>query len=453
MIRFLEILVVLVMASISMRAFICAFTRQYLSSADLVCSVLFFFYGLPLVYEWFAPAYVPPWFIQSTLSADVALQYCFVLLAAVLLIKLGEWGQKWTRRQRLPSGVTTLPPESSTAFASIVYVGAWLILLLPLPAVLASGMPQVFLIYGDVVDFRVHASPAQNFLIGIIQMICLGAVLSFLLIDFLRGQKTRSWADPVRWVAFALAAIAVYLNGKRALAFALGMTIIMVRFFEGRLRLRTCVILGMVLVVGSYAYLGRVKGSALAPLEFLRGDMARDYTLRHVLYRSTWTSSLIVPYRGASYVFFGTAFIPRSIWPAKPWPAPVYFTNDVFGRHEGKQLMWGYGLGFLEELILNFGYFGVLGCLLIGRVCAWLDRRIYGRSSFYGALWIPLVFSCVFSSSVVLDLLLVVALPALLLRPVFARRAVFRTVAESAGQRGQLRPVSYRQHYRQVRQG
>jgi len=436
MIRFLEILVVLVMTSITMRAFIRAFTRQYLSSSDLVCSVLFFFYGLPLVYEWFAPAYVPPWFIQSTLSSDIARQYCFVLLAAVFLIKLGACGRKWPRQERLPSGVTSLPQENSTALASIVYVGAWLILLLPLPVVLASGMPQAFLIYGHVVDFRVHASPAQNFIIGIVQIICLGAVLSFVLIDFLRGRKTRSWADPVRWLAFAL-----------------GMAILMVRFFEGRLRLRTCVILGIMLIAGSYAYLGQVKGSALAPLEFLRGDMARDYTLRHVLYRSTWTSSLIVPYRGASYVFFATAYIPRSIWPAKPWPAPVYFTNDVFGVHEGKQLMWGFGLGFLEELILNFGYFGVLGCLLIGRVCIWLDRRIYGRSSFYAALWIPLVFSCVFSSSVVLQLLLVVALPALLLRPVFIRRGVFGTVAGPGNRRGPLGPVSYRQHYRQVRQG
>jgi hypothetical protein len=143
-----------------------------------------------------------------------------------------------------------------------------------------------------------------------------------------------------------------------------------------------------------------------------------------------------------------TAYVPRSLWPAKPWTAPVYLTNDVFNRREGEHLSWGFGLGFIEELIMNFGYFGILGCLLIGKLCVWLDGRIYGRSSFYGVLWIPMVFSCAFASSVVLSLVIVVVVPALLLRPVFARRTAFATFTGSAPPRGPLRRAAHRQRFR-----
>jgi len=50
----------------------------------------------------------------------------------------------------------------------------------------------------------------------------------------------------------------------------------------------------------------------------------------------------------------------------RPWPAPVYLTDDMFNRREGRHLSWGFDLGLVEELIKNFGFLGILGGLLIG---------------------------------------------------------------------------------------
>jgi len=448
MILFLEILVVVILLTIAVRSATRAFSRRYVSSADLICSVLFIFYGLPLVYDWILPAYSLPWFAEAATSPRVAVGYCVVILAAVSLIKLGAYQRRWRQPGRPASGDTPLPREHPTVLVPLVIMGAWAVLFLPLLAVLVSGTTETFLTYGGVVQLKPSTAAVENLTIGTVHMICLVAVMGFFLIDWLRVRQTRSGVDLVRWVAFAFAVIAVYIHGKRALAFALVMVVIMVRFLEGRLRLRTCVILGAVLIVGSYAYLGQIKGTEVSPFEFVRGDLARDYTLRHVLYRSDWTQSPIVPYRGASYIFFVTAYVPRALWPAKPWTAPVYLTNDVFNRREGKHLSWGFGLGFIEELIMNFGYLGILGCLLIGRLCAWVDRRIYGRSSFYGVLWIPMVFSCAFASSVVLGLVIVVVVPALLLRPVFARRTAYSTITASSSMRAPLRRALDRQRFR-----
>jgi len=446
MILLLEVLVFLILLTIAVRATVCAFRRRFVSTADLMCSVLFIFYGLPFAYQWFLPAYSLLWFSEATGSRRVSVEYCVALLAAVCLIKLGAYRRRRPQPARRPSG--DIPRERPTALVPLVVAGAWILLFLPLLAVLVSGTADFFLTYGGVAQLAPRTTPLENFLIGFVRIVCVAAIMGFFLIDWLRVRRFRSGVDPVRWVAFAFAVIAVYIDGKRALAFALGMVVIMVRFLEGRLRLRTCVLLGAVLVVGSYTYLGQVKGTEVAPFEFVRGDLARDYTLRYVLSRSDWTRSAIVPYRGASYLFVVTAYVPRYAWPEKPWPAPVYFTNDVFDRREGKNLAWGFGLGFIEELIMNFGYLGILGCLLIGRLCAWVDRRIYDRSSFYGVLWIPMVFSCAFASSVVLGLVVVVVVPALLLRPIFARRTAYATVTASPSMRAPLRRALERQRFR-----
>jgi hypothetical protein len=64
----------------------------------------------------------------------------------------------------------------------------------------------------------------------------------------------------------------------------------------------------------------------------------------------------------------------ETTWDTKPWPAPVYLTNDVLGQPQDEYTNWGFGLGFMEGVIRNFGYVGILGCLGIGLFSRVLDR-------------------------------------------------------------------------------
>ena len=95
MLFFLDSLVVLILLVITMRAVLRAFRTRIVCSSDLICGVLFVFYGLPLVYDWFSTgALVPDWFYMAWSSRRVRFIYDFVLLSSVLLIKLGAY--RWS---------------------------------------------------------------------------------------------------------------------------------------------------------------------------------------------------------------------------------------------------------------------------------------------------------------------------------------------------------------------
>ena len=69
---------------------------------------------------------------------------------------------------------------------------------------------------------------------------------------------------------------------------------------------------------------------------------------------------------------------------------------------------------------MNFGYIGILGCFFIGRFSRWLDRFIYSRSSYYAILWLPMIFGCVFASSVILKLITFMIVPTFVFARIFA---------------------------------
>jgi hypothetical protein len=309
-----------------------------------------------------------------------------------------------------------------------VVVG-WLSLVAPIPAVLLlSPNPAAYLRYGAVVQLREGATAAEGFRLFAIGTSSHLALLGFFVVYWVRTRYARSAVDPVRWLAFFLVLIPAWIHGKRSYVIEVLTIIALVNFFERRLRLRTVLIYVALVVVGSYFYIGLAKGIMRTPLEYVRGDLARDYTLRHVIHRSGWTASSLVPYRGAPYVFTMAAYVPRKYWTSKPWPAPVYLTCDVFNRRVEDRLGWGFGMGFMEELIMSFGYLGILGCLLIGRISSWLDHFIYSRSSYYALLWVPLIFGCAFASSAILTLIVFLVAPALLLSPFFADRRAWLPV-------------------------
>lgn len=400
-----------------------ALRTRHLDSADLICLVLFIFYGMPLVYDWVFPFEVPRYFLYASQSVRTQAIYPIVLLSSVLLIKIGSWRRRDQTMAVAYDPQTRLVPMRPVGMIPFFVLMAWLLLLSPIPSVLLlSPAPMSYLTYATVVQLRQGATDTQSLALQIISIVCILALFGFFLIYWVRTRYTRSAWDPVRWMAIVLVIAAVWIHGKRSIILFVLIIIGFVNFLERRLRLRTVLLYAVLGLVGGYLYIGMAKDFSRTPMEYVRGDLSRDYTLSHVIHRSSWTGSNILPYRGATYVFFVAAYVPRAIWHDKPWTAPVYLTNDVFRLRERERLGWGFGLGFMEELIMNFGFLGLAFCLLIGKMCSWLDRFIYARSTYYAILWVPLVFGCIFASSVILKLVTFVVVPAIVLSPLFANR-------------------------------
>lgn len=423
MLIFLDLFVLSFIGTIVVRTLFSAINTRSIRSADLICASLFFFYGLPLAYDRLISAVPPNWFYSSWANDSVRLRYDLVLLAAIVLIKIGAyrrvpvqvpsgWHGGFSLRPLRPIGVVPL-------FVSL----SWILLLLPLPSIfLLSSNPLSYFSYGSVVQRRSEVGGFELVSIGMISTICLLALLGFFIIYWVRMRMTRSAADMTSLFAMFWAFVAVWIHGKRSAVAFLVLILMFVNFFERRLRLGAVIGFVIATLIGGYLYIGIAKGYERSPLEYVRGDLCRDYTLRHAIYQSGWTKSNIVPYRGAGYLFVATAWVPRAVWPSKPWPSPVYFTNNVFARSDNDYLGWGFGIGFLEELIMNFGLIGVGGCLFIGWLSGWLDRFIYSRSSYYAVLWLPMIFGTVFASSVILKVVLFMVIPAMVLSRVFAGR-------------------------------
>lgn len=418
--------VVVITFAVSLRGLLRAFRTRQARSSDLICVILFVFYGLPLVYDWIFTFHIPSYFFGAWSSQRVQFLYPLVLLATVLLVKLGAWQRRPLHGARFWHADVSLVPMRPAGVIPVFVVIAWVLLLAPVPAVmLLSDDPAAYLRYGALVAQHREGTPIQKQMIALIILICIVALFGFFVVYWVRTRYTRSGSDPVRWLSVVLVLIAAWIHGKRSMILFIFVIVGFVNFLERRLRFRTVLLYVLIGVVGGYFYIGLAKAYTRTPLEYVRGDLARDYTLRHVIYRSNWTGSELVPYRGATYIFLMTAYVPRVYWPGKPWPAPVYLTSDVFDRDADQLLGWGFGLGFMEELIMNFGYLGILGCLLIGKASAWLDRFIYARSSYYAVLWVPLVFGCVFASGVILKLIIFLVIPALLLSRIFTSPAAW----------------------------
>ena len=396
------------------------FQTKTVCSADIVCFTLFVFYGMPIVYDYIVTTTPSDWFYVSWVSRRVRYIYDILLLVGVLLIQLGA-RTKPSQRETLRNRGFTREPLQASGVVTFFTILAWCVLLMPIPAVLLfSPKPMTYLGYHRSISEAYETSRGFAGAHNLISFMCIAALGAFFLIYWVRTRQTRSSWDAIRWIAVSLALIAVFIHSKRtAILFFLGI-IFIVNFLEHRLRFSKVLIYAVVTLVGLYIYIGAQKGLTRSPLEFLRGDFARDYTLRHAIYRGRMTESSIVPYRGVTYLFTAVAYVPRVVWPNKPWPANVYFTRDVFNWTSSENIGWNFGFGFLEELVMNFGYMGILGCFFIGRISRTLDKFIYERSSYYAILWLPLVFSCVFASSVVLKLVVVLVVPTMIFGRVFA---------------------------------
>ena len=176
-------------------------------------------------------------------------------------------------------------------------------------------------------------------------------------------------------VAFLTATMTAscWLNGKRvivAIALSLvGYALWSQGVFRGR-RLQVALALGaLALLTFSLSYqhsvrhadvLGDWSGGQTA-YDGTRVDFFRDDRIRLTLFSELHPDQMqILDHRGQSFLFYLTFPVPRDAWPAKPWPYATYFTSAALGLYPARPLGWGMTTSWLEEVVANCGWFGLL---------------------------------------------------------------------------------------------
>jgi hypothetical protein len=95
-------------------------------------------------------------------------------------------------------------------------------------------------------------------------------------------------------------------------------------------------------------------------------DLGRTPVLTETLDRSAWLGTEVMPYPGAGYVYTALFFVPRAVLPEKGFATAIEFTAAVVNE-PAALVNWRFGVGVVEELMLNFGTFAVpFGLAVVG---------------------------------------------------------------------------------------
>tara|TARA_B100001245_G_scaffold235839_1_gene224677 strand:+ start:168 stop:1454 length:1287 start_codon:yes stop_codon:yes gene_type:complete len=163
------------------------------------------------------------------------------------------------------------------------------------------------------------------------------------------------------------ASLNCYIHGKRSVV-AIFVFCLLLSFFVTKVISRKAlasVIIISILCFGfflfSYGKNIETGSGFVQAVQGLRIDFSRDYGLKFTMYHELLNENHVLPYRGASYFFLVTSFIPRSVWIDKPYPYAVYFTNSFFGNFGGDYLYgWGLTTSFVAEAVSNLGWLGLV---------------------------------------------------------------------------------------------
>jgi hypothetical protein len=122
-------------------------------------------------------------------------------------------------------------------------------------------------------------------------------------------------------------------------------------------------------------------------------DLGRTPVLTEALDRSAVLGTEVMPYPGAGYVYTALFFVPRAVLPGKGFAAAIEFTAAVVNE-PAALVNWRFGVGVVEELMLNFGTLAVpIGLAVVGLALAAGSRA----SRRWPALRVPLCLAALWS--------------------------------------------------------
>ena len=202
----------------------------------------------------------------------------------------------------------------------------------------------------------------------------------FVLAFFLRTKESRTpwgWA----FIAFLLAAnvAATLFLGQRTMTL---LPFLMVVIFRWRVSAVRLALSAVALFAFASAALWFYKGFAVDPNEdfvarvqkVVNNDIVRSTVLARAIEESDPIGTRVLPTPGQGYLYTLLLYVPRSVLPQKGYSTAAYFTAFANGE-DTEFLAWGLGLGFLEEISLNFGYVALLpGILLYGAFLGLMQR-------------------------------------------------------------------------------
>jgi len=405
-------LILLVIAVWQTRSII---TTKRPSTAGLFYLVVFIIYGLPLIYKYFLPSH-GKWFAAETEDPAIQWRYNVILIIGILLVALtnirgpAKKSRAFSRRMA----------DINFGYLKLFATFSWLLLLLPLVVVIVLAPDKLcYLKYGTMETRGI----VERFA-GLVYSL-VGYAVSLAFVGYVIIRLYNYHSKGYRWnlsntLATLFLLIGLYLNTKRTVIMMFLLTLGVLHLLEKGSRKILIVAVPIALVV--FFIHVNVLRYQTSFVDFIRGDLSRDYTLCYTIAYTHPASNDIIPQRANSFRFLATAYIPRVVYPDKVWPTSVYFTQHVHRTSLYEILPWGYGVGYYEEFLLNLGYLGLLLFIPLGLWFRFVDYLIYYRSMVCSIIWLPILYNIMFASNAALVLYVTIVVPVLVVSTFLFRK-------------------------------
>ncbi|MDQ6740621.1 MAG: hypothetical protein M3021_09735 [Actinomycetota bacterium] len=393
------------------------------NTSDFAVISLILYYDLGLILEQFGYPYQSIYFSSLFAAGDGT----FLLAAAVLA--LAPWlfhaGSLLTNRH-----VGQQPQQPTSRIAPTKRRSFYLTATLIAGGLALYGVAQ-FLSGAPIWTLRANLSQSWGPLI----------VVLYLPMHILAFYVRQEDAHRIWGTLFALGLVGATLLstaaiGERTLLLAPFLILVLFRL---RLTFSKIVLSAAVLLVLAAALLPLFKleytsgrqGVDSLIADTISNDVARAGVLRTALEASEPIGTRVMPYPMAGYVYSALFFVPRQLAAFKGGPTAQYFTGYVIGANPEDVGTWGFGVGVIEEVLVNAGIVLVIpGLLVYGMAMGLLDRASLRISSLVVPTRLAAIWLCGYNLPAILLLFGMMAVVGVGLHLVFGERYALRLLPE-----------------------
>jgi hypothetical protein len=375
--------------------------------ADYVMLVIYIFNCIPVLLDkMIGIPYYDPWFQYFELALNnklISLVYTIYVLSTMICLYL------YIKYRKASNVSKSFPNNIYFKNNSLIFNNKILpvVIFLPYISIIISGNLRKYFKYGSTsvrgLDDSFYQFNSSLVLISIFAFCCL-----FFAKDRSRNEYivllvyalSISWIDGKRYILVTLIVIFLffYLNSITRTSKKLPLK-------------RIFVVITIAFLTFNFIYALYIKPIATTSFDSLyktyRIDFGRDDVTKFVLYREIILDDPILDQRGESFISTLLMFIPREVWPSKPYPHYRYLTAELFDTTIFN-IPAGMTPSLYEMSIANFGVlFGIIMTILIIIFgCSWADNC---KSIPRKALYLLLIIGSLTQSMDALMVLMIIA--------------------------------------------
>lgn len=297
-----------------------------------------------------------------TASKDPATVLIYCLYVSIVPVVLYLFGRT-DHRQSRPGQSGRLPtPQVHRGRTRCLNFLLWIALAAPVIAAAASPQRAFYLSYGSVATESLGELEQYH---AFVATLCLMAIVSG--VGVLLTATVFSKRMVVTLVFLLVSAC--WLFGKRSIVALLVLGLVYGWWSRGLLSGRRFILAltagAMCVAAGSYGYQHVIRHMNAKEFDSyytnLRVDFGRDASIQQAIYAELGgDSDKILEYRGQSVLFYAVMYLPRTVWPGKPWPYAIYQTARALNLSVATSIGWGVTTSWLDETIANCGWYGLL---------------------------------------------------------------------------------------------